>query len=490
MKRIIKLVFKNKVFLYLSSRYITYALQFITTMVIAVVLGPEQFGIWSFLLVLIGFFNIVDLGLPNSLSVLLVQDNNNDAKRKMHITSASLLMAFLSGIVVLLYIITRIIDIPLLEKYQANNYLPAILVVVIFTYFNKLYSNVYRVSNKLLEVAMYQSAIPIILFVVVVVCEKNDINYLIVSYILGATISLLIFFLRKEIKIAKNVIMEDVNVVATKSFWLFLYNSAFYFITYSTSLIVSMYYSIEDYGKYSFAYTISNAVVLLIDAFSFVIFPKMIDKLKNTGSYCKQTLSDIRNNYTTIVHLLIYCALPFFFILCNIFEEYSGASRALCLSALALIPYSNAFGLNTYLIANNYEKILSRVSCGSLIFNILLLVILVKFVHIPFDIVYFVIMLTFTIYSVSCARLVNKELQTLKFSVLKDIRFTFPIKQTVPFLIAVLCVLYSFGTYNYIIAFLPACLFAVMNMKEIKNVIKTIKNILYTPSIVDLRKNE
>lgn len=48
---------------------------------------------------------------------------------------------------------------------------------------------------------------------------------------------------------------------------------------------VSLLYTVEEYGKYNFAYTLSNAVVLLIDSFTFIIFPKMIDRLKSTDVF-------------------------------------------------------------------------------------------------------------------------------------------------------------------------------------------------------------
>ncbi len=367
----LKAILGNKVLWYMCSRYMTYILQFITTLIIAITLGPESFGIWSFLLLIINFFNIVDFGISNSLSVLLVQDKLNIVNSKKHISSGIFITGIISLLVLMMYFTALILDIPLLAKYNAKNYLPYILIVILISYFNKLFSSVYRVHNKLFEIAFYQSIIPFILFLLVIVLKKGEITFLVGAYLLGSILSLLLFVLRGDIVLSKNISTSNINTVVQKGIWLFLYNSAFYFIIYTMSFGVSLLYTVEEYGKYNFAYTLSNAVVLLIDSFTFIIFPKMIDRLKSTDEiYCKQTIDTIRSNYTTIIHLLIYLALPVFYLFCMIITKYSDAYRALCLSALALIPYSNAFGLNTYLIANNKERVLSLISIGCLILNI------------------------------------------------------------------------------------------------------------------------
>lgn len=88
MMGIVSTVFKNKVFLYLGSRYITYALQFATSFYIALKLGPTSFGIWSFILLLINFYYIVDFGISNSINILLVQDKENEVRCLNHILSS------------------------------------------------------------------------------------------------------------------------------------------------------------------------------------------------------------------------------------------------------------------------------------------------------------------------------------------------------------------------------------------------------------------
>ena len=46
-------VFKNKIFWYLTSRYMVLGIQFLASIFLAVKLGAYYFGIWSFILLLV-----------------------------------------------------------------------------------------------------------------------------------------------------------------------------------------------------------------------------------------------------------------------------------------------------------------------------------------------------------------------------------------------------------------------------------------------------
>lgn len=55
----------------------TYAVQFITSIWVAVKLGPFYLGIWGVILLLINYFKLINFGISNSLTVLLVQHKEN-----------------------------------------------------------------------------------------------------------------------------------------------------------------------------------------------------------------------------------------------------------------------------------------------------------------------------------------------------------------------------------------------------------------------------
>ena len=255
---------------------------------------------------------------------------------------------------------------------------------------------------------------------------------------------------------------------------------------YSTSFCVSYNYEVSEYGKYNFAYTLAHAIVLLIDAFGFIIFPKMIDKLKINDEQTPRTISYIRENYISLIYCLVFLALPFFYILSKCAPQYSEASRALYISALTLLPYSNAFGMNTYLIAQNKERVLSYVSMACLGINIVLSLFLSSIVHVRFDLVIFATLIAYIFYTYMCAKLMLEALG--KQVTFQNIWSTaFPISVFLPFLLAIACSLFSYKNNDLFSLLLPLFVFCVVNRKSLKSVYATLIKIMNTPNVVDLK---
>lgn len=486
MKALLSKIFNNKVVLYMGSRYLTYALQFFTTLIVAIKLGPQEFGIWSFVLLIINFFNIVDFGISNSLNVLLVQERSNTSQCARYISASSIIITILSALVVLTYVLVRYINPEIINKYNAWQFLPVVVFVVILAYFNKSFSAVYRVGNRLLEVAIYQSLVPVLLFASIVIIHESPLWYMTGSYLVGHVI-ILIVFLRNGLATFKQLpSAQDIKAVSSKGIWLFLYNSAFYLIMYLTLLFVSNYYQVEEYGKFNFAYTLSNSIFLLVDAFGFIVFPKMLDKLKSKDyNQCRSAINMVRSNYMTLVYSLVFFALPFFELFCSFIPKYSDCGRALCLSAVALLPYANAFGMNTFLIAQNKERVLSFVSITLLFINAILLLVFKTFMTFPFDLYFLSPMILYVIYTISCALITRRKMGD-DINVIETLKLSFPMNTMVFILISLICIILSYSLKLFWVLLIPALLYCLINYRNMIDIKKTITAIIHKPNIVDL----
>ena len=470
----------------MGSRYLTYALQFITTLIVAIKLGPQEFGIWSFVLLIINFFNIVDFGISNSLNVLLVQERSSKSRCDRYIYASAILITILSAFVILAYFIVRFINPEIINKYNAWQFLPIVMFVVILAYFNKSFSAVYRVGNKLLEVAIYQSLVPVLLFASIVIFHESPLWYMTGSYLVGHVI-ILIIFLRNGLTTLKQLpSFQDIKTISFKGFWLFLYNSTFYLIMYLTLLFVSKYYQVEEYGKFNFAYTLSNSIFLLVDAFGFIVFPKMLDKLKsNDYNQCRSAINMVRSNYMTLVYSLVFFALPFFELFCSFIPKYSDCGRALCLSAVALLPYVNAFGMNTFLIAQNKERVLSFVSLTLLLINAILLFVFKTYMTFPFDLYFLSPMILYIIYTISCALLTRRKMGDYS-NIIETLKLSFPMNSMVFILISLICIILSYSLKLFGILLIPALLYGLINYRNMIDITKTVAAIIHKPNIVDL----
>lgn len=482
----IRKVLSNKVLLYLVTRYITYGLQFISSILIAFKLGPELFGQWSFVLLIITIFNIVDFGISNSVSVLLVHNRENKEAVERYISSSLFVNIIISFLVIILCLAVYFFNIPLFAKYNAYKYLPLVAFVIISAYFNKSLASIYRVNNKLFEVAFYQSVIPALLFIAVVFYSKISNLWLLVGiYALGNFFSILVFIFRSKFLRYVTFNRNATRILFNKGFWLFFYNSSFYLIFYLSSVIVSIYYTVSIYGKFNFVHTLSNSVVLLIDAFSFIIFPKVIDKLRTTDKIvCKDSIYNIRVNYTTIVGLLLYGVLPLLHFVLIITPQYTDTDRALCMSAVSLVPYSYCFGINSFLIAQNKEVKLAKISTLCLLVNTLIMFILVLVFKVHYSLIYLSIIISYIIYTLLCSNAMCFMLDDDR-SILHTILTAFPIRSIIPFVLAL--TLSLLASEKYILLGLPFVCFVVLNRKQILIVIRSIISIINSPNIVDVQ---
>ena len=91
---------RNKVVSYMLTRYLVYFISFLSSLLIAGKLGPYYFGIWGFVLLLINYFHIIDFGIGNSMTVLLVQNKENPQRQRNYEMASMFILGWISLFVV------------------------------------------------------------------------------------------------------------------------------------------------------------------------------------------------------------------------------------------------------------------------------------------------------------------------------------------------------------------------------------------------------
>lgn len=476
-------VFKNKVFLYVGSRYLTYGLQFISLIILADKLGPYNYGIWGFIVMIIGYLNIINFGIPNSVNVYIVQNKSKLNTKKEYISSAFLIDSILICILILLGIVYHYDGNILFKKYNIGSWFYFILLIGAFQYLNNLMMNVFRAENKLFEVAFYQSSIPIIIFSIsIIFTSESLIKYLIYGYVTANIISFILFIVRGNSYIGGQPSIKLAKLILNKGFYLFIYNSCFYLILITTSTLVSWHYSVTQYGVYSLSYTIGHSILLLLEAFTFVIFPKIIDIFySGDNEIAVKTIQAVRINYIVLSHGLMYVALICFPVFIYVFPNFNNSVVTLNMIMLAIILTTNAFGYNTLLIARNKEKIIAIISSVSLILNCIIGILMIKVIHIQYYNIVFSIIFSYLTFAYLCSWHAHKILR-IKLSLNEFIQSIMPISLLLPYLLALFIVLLNL---MYLIS-LPLMLFIIMNKASLKDIYKTIKTIIVKPQIIDI----
>ena len=158
-------ILKNKVVIYLASRYITYFIQFITSFIIAAKLGPYYMGIWGFVLLLLNYFQQFHFGIANSFNVLYVLHRNNKNECDNYIGNSLMLLSYLSVFVIIFYIYYQLFGISYFEKYHVDKYIIWVSLIAIMQYFVLFFLNLFRVKNQLNMVTFCQSVVVLLNFV-------------------------------------------------------------------------------------------------------------------------------------------------------------------------------------------------------------------------------------------------------------------------------------------------------------------------------------
>ena len=475
---------KNKVFYYIFSRYATYFIQFINSIFIALYLGPYFLGVWGFITLIIQYLNQSNFGISQSANAI-ISIHKSDTKYVQEIVGGSLTMLFfLSVFIIIFYIVILIFGFQIGEKYHFLQYAPFVVVIGIMGYFTTFMSNVFRVFGRIKEIAINQSAFPVLMLVMILFFKGEGLLWaLVIANILALVLSLLLYFINTPVNLTPIFKRYLIKTIQAKGWHLFVYNTCFYLIVISTRSIVSGFYSVEEFGYFTFAFSLATAIMLFLDSISFLNYPKMLNRfanLENDKSYI--ILSKLRSIYIVIAHMVVHAALLLFPIFILLIPQYEKSILAFELVALSTVLYSNSFGYSDLLIARGYEKKLSLLSFFALLINIVTAYLLTAILSLSFSHVILATMLTYFIY-VFILGYIGRKLLKLETNVMDVFNDIYPIRIILPYLFALGLSLLSVPGYFYLSSL---ALFLVMNFKTIQISKAFIKEVYNNPNLTDV----
>lgn len=474
-------IIRNKVVLYLASRYITYAVQFITSLIIAAELGPYYMGIWGFILLILQYFQQFHFGIANSFNVLYVHHKDNEQECNNYIGNSLLLVSYLTLLVVCFYLYYVFVGLNSLEKYHADKYVIWICLIALMQYFVQFFINLFRVKNQLNRVTFCQSIIVFLNFVCIFFFRGDElIQWLVAGYVVGNLFCVLLAVASGSVPTLSRIHFRFSyqEEILKKGLYLFLYNSCFYFIIISIRTIISGVYSVEEFGMFSFSFTLAHAIFLLLDALSFVIFPKVISKLSSLNNEeVLSTIGLLRTVYITSAHFLIYVALICFPFLLWFFPKYDGAIMSLNLITLTILMSSNCCGYLELLISKNCESLSAQLSAFALTINIVIALFLVYVVKCSFSYVILATMTTYVIFSASAVIFGRRQI-----GMGVSWGEWFPLRLLIPYMVALS--LTFLHASNWMI--LPLLLFFLLNRQQLLEIKNTSLLLLKEPDKVNL----
>ena len=482
--KVVQTVAKNRVVLFLFSRYATYFIQFINSLFIAVYLGPYYLGIWGFISLIIQYVNQINFGIAHSVTAIISVHKKQDFYVQKIIGTSLTMLLGLSLVVVLFFVANAVFNLQIGAKYSFSIYAPLVVLIGILGYFNSLFASIFRVYGRLFEIAFNQTVFPLLILAAIIFFKNDELLWaLVIANFLAFLISFILFVSRSPISLKPTFIFSLFKQIQKKGWHLFVYNTSFYFIIISTRSFVSGFYSVEEFGYFTFAFSLANVVLMLLQAFSFLIFPKMLNRFaSSTDAQNNELLERLRDAYVTTSHLLVHIAILLFPLFLVVFPQYSNVSEAFVLIALAVVLYSNSFGYSGLLIAKGNEKRLSRLSLFALIINVAIAALLIKLVHVPFDMVIIATMISYFIYVLMLGFMGRKMLglNTSLISVIKDI---YPLRLLIPYVTTLVMLFISVPEYYYSISL---SLFLILNFTVLSKLKTLMKSIISNPNFINI----
>jgi len=481
---VLKTVIKNKAIHYVFSRYATYGIQFVNSLFIAAYLGPYYLGVWGFINLILQYLAQINFGISPSVNAIIAIHKDKEWYVQKVIGTAITMLFALSLIVVLFFVTIDCVGLNIGSKYNFSIYAPLVVITGILSHFNTLFANIFRVYGKVIEIAINQSSLPVLTLIVILVFRGENLIWALVGInLLSAVISLLIYILRRPVSFKPALISRLTKEIQVKGWHLFVYNTSFHFIIISTRSFVSLSYSIEEFGYFTFAFTLANVALLLLESISFLVYPKLLNRLSSGSNKSTIKLLDqVRDTYIVTSHFLIHIAILLFPVFLLFFPQYSQSVKAFSLIALTIVLYTNSFGYSGLLISKNKEKELGYLALFSLGVNIVLAYTLSSIICVPFVYVIISTMTSYFIYVFLLSRKSRKlvNLDSSFFKVLKDV---FPANLMLPYFTSIIFVFMALPEWLFV---MPVILFVSLNYRSFINIKLTVKNIILNAKYIDI----
>lgn len=469
----------NKNIRYIVFRYFIYAVQFGSSLFIAKNLGPFFLGEFGFMTLIIQYLTQINFGIPNALNIKLATHEGKDYEEQRTYLSNSLLFTFIYAVFIfIISLIAIYVNIPIFNKYDFYTYIYIVVSIGILQNLDVLFIHVYRVKNSLKPITLYQSAMPVLNLLVCFFWKGKELLYaLLFSQLFSYLLSFAVFIFHTPIKLNLRLKFAFQKELLRTGLLLMLYNASFYFIMIVTRTFVSYFFNVKDLGYFSFALSFAQASFLAVDTISFLIFPKLVHRLKHdeSGEAFKK-MEFVRSNYNLIAFLLIFFTILIFPLVLTFLPGYADSFKPFTLLSVSIALLSGSFGISTIFISSGKEFLLSRIALAAFVLNLILVWVISRNSS-SFYMFCFAPLITYVIYSCLLGYFYN--LVFLKKKNITGFFSNFDVRLVLPAIVLAIAVMLNNITFQ-ILSYIAVI---VLNWKRIRGLVPVLNSLINNPAI-------
>jgi O-antigen/teichoic acid export membrane protein len=475
----------NKVFVFVLTRYFSYVIQFINSLVVAYVLGPYYLGIWGFIQLVIQYLAFGNFGIDIALNVSLSTGDLSDSK-KQSVTASNAVMAtfFTSLIFIIAGLIPTLAGVELFPKYGFTPYLMPVIAISCLNYFNIVFLNICRAYSQFAPISIFQTLLQLLQLPVMFMFRDVVLLWaLLVVMAVAHLVSLVLFIRRLPLKLNLKPDAAIIKGLYSRGIVLISYAITFYVLLLSTRSLVGYFYPVESMGLFTFAANIASALIVGLSSLEFVLFPKMINRLSfEITDKLLQTFRDIRFIYISIAFIVVLIGVIFYPVILIFFGEYRKTSTVFTFLAFCQVIISAGFGYAALIISRQKEIYLVYHGLVALVINLLLSVGARTIFNVSFEWMAFFLIFAFVYYDYQVIR-IGRRLMGLPVSAGLIMRDLFP-SRSLPSLLFLACgVLFP---YQWAFNAAALIIFVALNAGKTGLVLRYIKLLFHKPAVVNI----
>ena len=356
----LKSLITSKSLMYVILRYVTYALTFVNTLLLAKFLGGFEYGVYSFILLVMSYMTYSNLGMNESLNTEYAKFKHRKISKYIWDTAWSLnIIISVAGVLVFggIYLFDR----NLFSEYKFGEY--ALLVILTCGVINlaRIFITFYKLYGKLIKLNIQQLLPNITIFVLIIILNSRiTIMEIVWALFLTNLISLIIFRIGLPVEPRFFISFKLARTLLLRGVSLLMYNFSYSLFILLASSIISMKFTVTEFGCFSLSNSIANGVIMAGGAFLFIFYPRILNAMTRPKAECLNMINKIRSVYVIGINIICILSIPLVFVLSFFYPQYSiSMVRIFSILMIGKCINNSMSGYSAYLIANKKERLMT-----------------------------------------------------------------------------------------------------------------------------------
>jgi O-antigen/teichoic acid export membrane protein len=353
----------NTVIFFTVCRYAVYGMVLVRGLLSAKFLGPQLLGIFGFLCLLLQYLAYSGLGLQFAINVKLA--TNPDTEHSHSISIALTLTVVIAAFLILAGAFVQVFGLPLFSKYSFARYATIVGFIGGATLLQQVYTNIYRVYGRLAKIAITESFSALMLLLAVFLFRSDALLVaMLVSMALAAAFALVLFTFGAPFVISLSLNRAWIKSLLSLGLPLLLYNASFYLIPMVAQTTISIHYPVVAMGYYTFATSVSNAILLGYNSISWIVFPNILTKTRSglPDADVLRTTDRVNILFGTGVFLTVFAGLLLLPVLFAVLPSYAPSQGTLMVLLVSQGLLESCFGYNCLAIARKRQMSVAKIS--------------------------------------------------------------------------------------------------------------------------------